>query len=96
MTVRMETHEDQPMLVNQKKKEHYNSCVSFFKEKFDLKTIDAHGFLLGARREIPTQVAKIFQSLGFPKTIFEKIAVSAVKEFCRILHNHLCSSNLIS
>jgi hypothetical protein len=91
-TVRMESSSEQPIEVHNEKTNTYTPSISFFKEKYNLKTIEIIGLFIGSRGTITTFFEKFRRRFNLPKSLSEEIALKAIKSSTQILHHHLYSN----
>ena len=89
-TVRFEDSEDQPEKVDELKRAYYEPTLDWFKDKYQLKTIEIFGLFIGARGTI----SKFFINLmvgrfKLPKALIRRLIISVLKDSSSILHNHL-------
>ncbi|KAJ4450983.1 hypothetical protein ANN_02418 [Periplaneta americana] len=93
LTIRFETHADQPHEVDSEKKRIYEPTITFYKDKYSLSHIDVIGLMVGARGTIPSFFANKCKNLSLTHSIVKEIAISALKGSVQILRNHLYGSD---
>ncbi|KAJ4439981.1 hypothetical protein ANN_08112 [Periplaneta americana] len=79
LTIRFETHADQPHEVDSEKKRIYEPKIPFYNDKYSLSHIDVIGLIVGARGTIPSFFANKCKNLGLTHSIVKEIAISALK-----------------
>ncbi|PSN29362.1 hypothetical protein C0J52_28406, partial [Blattella germanica] len=75
-TTRMESHADQPVEVHNEKCSIYNSTISHYKNKYQLKDIVVLGLKLGAGGTITSQFVQFYRQFNLDKNFIKDIAIS--------------------
>uniref|UniRef100_A0A8D8WY07 Uncharacterized protein n=1 Tax=Cacopsylla melanoneura TaxID=428564 RepID=A0A8D8WY07_9HEMI len=81
--LRFTKSKEDAMKANQEKKDIYEPCVTYFKQNYNVESIEVIGLLVGARGTITKHNMKEFKiKFNLPKKIFEEIVVSIlIKRF---------------
>lgn len=87
-TVRFESHEHQPEEVHEEKKNIYEPCISFYKDKYHLESIAITGLMIGARGTIPRFLVDFCKSFGLHKNILRDLTIAALKGSIAIFRHH--------
>ena len=90
-TVRFESNIHQPNEVHAEKCKIYEPTTGYYKEKYQLNSIQVLGLMVGARGTIPRRLVKFCHDFGLSSDLLVNIAITAVKGSLAILKNHLYS-----
>ncbi|KAJ4428022.1 hypothetical protein ANN_24036 [Periplaneta americana] len=90
-TVRFETNEEQPVQVDNEKKNIYNPTIPYYLKKYQLKELEVIGLLVGARGTATLFMKDVFKRLGIPTSIIPIVTLAALKGSIDLLNNHLYS-----
>ncbi|KAL1446313.1 hypothetical protein WDU94_005645 [Cyamophila willieti] len=88
-TVRMEMSLEQAGAVNEEKKSIYEPCIQYFRENYQIEDIEVMGLLVGARGAVTKFFEEFRRNFKLPKSLTEKVVISAIRGSCKIINNHL-------
>ncbi|KAJ4429690.1 hypothetical protein ANN_21891 [Periplaneta americana] len=77
-TVRFENSEEQPKEVCKEKRTIYLPCCSDLGTKYNMKTWDVIGIMIGARDTIPRESLEVFRKLKVPDSTLDMISSTAL------------------
>jgi hypothetical protein len=92
-TVRMENVSSQPEDVHKEKVKIYTPSIDFFKEKYNLKSIEIIGLFVGSRGTISNFLENFRIRFHLNKSLLSEVAIKAIKSSTQILHHHLYTTN---
>jgi len=92
-TVRLEVDKNQPVNVNVEKESIYTPCIPFLLHRYQLKSLEVIGLLVGARGTITTFFDNFRRKFGLPFQVSVDVALVALKGSSQILQHHLYSTS---
>ncbi|PSN57203.1 hypothetical protein C0J52_05031 [Blattella germanica] len=78
-TIRTESYEDQPRDVHEEKCNIYVPTIPFYKDKFNLTSIEVIGLMVGARGTIPHLFVCFCRKFDLPSGLIMAVVIAVVK-----------------
>ncbi|PSN50363.1 hypothetical protein C0J52_07611 [Blattella germanica] len=84
-TIRTESYEDQPRDIQEEKCSIYIPTTPFYKDKYNLTSIEVIGLLVGARGTMPHLFVSFCRKFG----VIMAVVIAAIKGSLKILNHHI-------